>query len=299
MTAAQSAKIREEFIRAQQKALGKKITSLEQKMYSSILDKLIKELDVTPDGKIISNGKNVELSSVLNKIFKSIQQNELLDVIKAFSKDFTGVLELNASYFAILEADKKKLATIKKSTEETMRKRVGLSSGGKIVKKSYLDKLVKDPKVLKEMKDLTLKSITRGVSLNDYKRRMKTLVTGNESVNGAMVRHFDTFATDTYNQFDRATQKAYAVKLGLNAFRYAGGIIDTSRCFCEENNGKVFTSEEASKWKSRIGDDCGPVWNSDPYNPIEDLGGFGCRHTANFISNTEAIRARPELKGRI
>lgn len=299
MTAAQSAKLREEFIRSQQKILGNKITLLERKLFDAVLKQLIKKLEFTPDGKIKSDGKNVELASVLDKIFRGIQNNELLDVVKSFSKDFQGIKAFNKEYFAIIANDKKKIDAIAKEVDATLKKRLGISAKGVIVKRGYLDKLVKDNTVLKQIKTVTNKAITSGKSLSEYKAQMKIIIVGNSKVNGAMIRHFNQFASDTYNQFDSTTQKLFAKKLGLNAFIYAGGIIDTSRCFCEERNGETFTADEAKEWESLIGGDCGPIWEEDTYDPVVDRGGYNCRHSINWISDSEAIRRRPELKGRV
>ena len=94
-----------------------------------------------------------------------------------------------------------------------------------------------------------------------------------------------------FARHDRNVQKKYAERIGLRTFIYTGGLIQTSRDFCEDRNGKVFTIEEAEEWKDLN-------WDGKPeiYNPLIDLGGYNCRHFPAWISAKEAIRRRPDLK---
>ncbi|HNR55534.1 MAG TPA: hypothetical protein PKJ19_10215, partial [Flavobacteriales bacterium] len=105
---------------------------------------------------------------------------------------------------------------------------------------------------------------------------------------------------DTYQYLDRASSDAYATKLGLDAFIYAGGLIETSRDFCIKRNGKVFSRKEAER-----------EWPKDPtlprtkkeresgvlvgYDPLRDMGRWNCRHRIRFISDALAEQLRPDL----
>jgi hypothetical protein len=127
---------------------------------------------------------------------------------------------------------------------------------------------------------------------------MKSLLVGDERTNGALTRYLNTNLLDTYQVHDRSAGKVFAAKIGLRAFIYAGGKIRDSRCFCSQNNGKVFTSDEADAWANELNAECGPIWNESvdgKYVGIERMGGYGCRHTPDWISAAEAIRRRPEL----
>lgn len=298
MTYTQAAALKRKFIEERQKILKRKVTSLEEKLLDSIFNNLISELEVT-DGLIQSNGKNIDLASALNKIFSNFNNSEYLPIIKSFSKDFVGLQELNKTYFAILAEDKKKIESVSKQVNSIMEKTIGITSDGKIVSKGYLDRLVTDNTLQTELKTITYRAVTGGIPIKDYKDSIQRIIVGNDQVDGALQKHFNTFAYDTYTQFDRTSSKLYATKLDLKYFIYAGGEINTTRCFCDKNNGKVFSTEEAEEWKKLLNKDCGPIWNEKvdgPYDPIIDMGGYNCRHTPDYISFTVAKRLRPDLE---
>ena len=126
---------------------------------------------------------------------------------------------------------------------------------------------------------------------------------GAPGVDGAIVNKYKSFVFDTYQQHDSATAKVFAENLNLQCFIYAGGLIDTSREFCEKRNGKVFTLDEAKEWiddptlpRTKEERKTGQVLN---YDPVIDRGRWRCRHHINFIPNSWAIRLRPELKDKL
>lgn len=297
MTYSQVATLKRKFIEERQKILKRNVTSLESTLYDSIFNKLISDLELS-GGKIVSNNKNIDLTSALNSIFDTFNKSEYLPLIKAFSKDFQEIQKLNKTYFEVLAEDKKKLEAVSKQVNSVMEKTIGITKDGNVVSKGYLDRLVTDNTLQSEIKSLTYRAVTGGQSIVDYKDSIKRLVVGTDKIDGALNKHFNTFAYDTYNQFDRTSSKLYAVKLDLKYFIYAGGEIDATRCFCDNNNGKVFSTEEADRWRDLLGTDCGPIWNEDKdgtYDPIADMGGYNCRHSPNYISETIAKKLRPDL----
>lgn len=171
-----------------------------------------------------------------------------------------------------------------------------------ITNKSFLDKLITDESLKKKIKSEVLKGITQGKPVKELTKQLTEQIKGSDKVRGGLVRHFDQFMRDAYTQFDSSNAKDLAEGLGMKAFMYQGGKIKTSRCFCIEKDGKIFTLEEASKWKLDLNDDCGPIWNEEvdgKYNPTTMRGGYECRHSLDFMSNSLAIRLRPDLKGKI
>jgi len=67
--------------------------------------------------------------------------------------------------------------------------------------------------------------------------------------------------------FTRSINLAKGAEQGFERYLYSGGLIETSREFCIERDGKVFTLEEIQEW------DNGQGLPADVY-----LGGYNCRH---------------------
>lgn len=291
MTRQQVARLRNSFIEKSRVKLRRDVTALEKKLFTAILEKFISELDIADD-KIISNDKNINLVSAIEKIVTAFNNSDYLKVIRNFGTDLMKIQGMNKLYFQIVEEDRKKVERISEDVDKVMRKRVGLEVDGKIKKNGYLDKLVRDAKLKVKLKQYAYKSVINQKPLAEFKEGMKKLVVGQpeKKVNGLLQQHINTFAYDTYQQFDRSTGELFANKLGLRAFIYNGGKIKTSRDFCVKRNGKVFTVEEAKKWKDLEWDG-----KNKNYNPLQDAGGYGCRHTLDYIGDSLAKRLRPDI----
>lgn len=298
MTRAQFAKYKAELIAKQQEKLQKTISIAEKAMYKSILDKFINELELV-DGRVVSNGKNIESTAQIDRILDAFSKSGYLDIIKQFTGDLLTITSTNAEYFRILGEAKDRIPQAKNKANERLKKQLGINEKGQAKKNGYIDKLIKDKSLAKGIKKAIYKGIAGNVDLKKIQDDIKFVVEGTEEVNGALSRHLNTSLMDAYQSHDRNTGSEIALAIDISAFIYSGGLIGSSRCFCDSNNGKVFTRQEANKWKSKLNTDCGPIWNEEKdgdYDPIERMGGYGCRHSVDWISNAEAVRRRPELK---
>lgn len=77
--------------------------------------------------------------------------------------------------------------------------------------------------------------------------------------------------------FQRSVTLQKSEDLGLEYFLYAGGLIKTSRQFCIERAGKIFSIAEAKTWD-----------NEQDLPVIPYLGGWNCRHTMVFMDLEKA-----------
>ena len=73
--------------------------------------------------------------------------------------------------------------------------------------------------------------------------------------------------------FDGAVTILRSTVAGIDKFRYVGGLIATSRNFCQSHSGQTMTLKEINSiWKSQ-------TWGGKaPGNPFVVRGGYNCRH---------------------
>jgi hypothetical protein len=83
--------------------------------------------------------------------------------------------------------------------------------------------------------------------------------------------------------------------LGLKWFIYQGSNIKTTRPFCRKKAGKVFSVEEAAKWRNDP--DLVGKSSAATYNPLLERGRYNCRHHIGYISERLAKRLAPEKFG--
>lgn len=296
-------KLKAELLNKKESALLNTAEGLQRQLLEIVFDDFISKLDV--ENGIVKNTKaNKDRINSLNKIFERFQNGEFAKSLQILVSDFKDIHTLNVDYFS--QINKPKVKDIEKKVFDRLKVNLGIE-GNKLKTGGFLDSFIKDRKLLDKIKQTTLRAITsENITLKQYRDSVKGLITGKGKVEGGFVRHFKTFATDTFSLFDRQTNLEFANALNLKYAIYAGGLIETSRPFCEARNNKVFTTDEiklfgTSKDKyggysdKKTGDFQGKP-QTELYDPFTQCGGYNCRHTLNYISKALAVQLRPDLK---
>lgn len=302
MNRRQLSKLKREFIEDRQDAMKTIFTAAEKRLYEQIFDKIVSGFE-TENGALVASGKNLNITSELNGIFKQFNKSEYSKIIGKFSGELGQIVDMNSDYFRNVadSTTPERFNMVNKEVKSFMSKRIGLNNASEIVKDSYLDRLIKDETLKNKVKDKLLRGVTNKVPVKKLIKDLQDTIVGNDKVEGGLIQYFNTNIRDTYNQFDRTTSKLYADKLDLKYFVYQGGKIKTSRKFCLKHDGKCYSTDEAKLWEKQIGlkdskgKPTGPIANKSTYNPLVDCGGYNCRHSLDFISNSLAKRYRPDL----
>lgn len=266
------------YLEKRQELLASAVSDMQRVLYEQVLE----EIDaITAD------------PTKLDILFRKFTNTTHAKVIKQFAGDILSVGKLNGEYFKAIAEDvtTKDYAAIKKTADQYLLDRFGLTTKGEMVKDGFISTFIEDPTVKRQLKEFAYKSQSSGVGLQEFKKGFKEIITGTPEKNGAFERQYNTFAYDTYQQADAAIQEVYAEELGLTAFLYLGGVIKTTRPFCKERAGKVYLKSEIESWKDL--DFGGKPAN---YNPFKDRGGFRCRHHFSAITAKQAMRRRPDLE---
>ena len=117
-------------------------------------------------------------------------------------------------------------------------------------------------------------------------------ITGTPQYDGRLLAYSRQLVTDTIAVTDRAFTEIVAADLGLEWYRYLGGRIDTTRCFCNERNGKFYHKKEIELWGNRQGlGACsnGKGWDgmnraTDAQTIFAYVGGYNCQHSLLPVS---------------
>ena len=270
--------------------LRKSVNGLGRDLWSQVLDKYISLLEVE-EGRLISNASNQSLVQSINGIFKDWNDKDHLPVVEGYGKDLLTISSLNETYFDTFSTNSDLYSRTSKSIINDSRRALGLNTSGDFLSGGFLDNFTKDTRIQTELKNLSNGAINSRTPFADFKAQVRELLQGSDARQSRLQDYYQVFAYDTYQTYDRTESNKYAEALGMDAFIYGGGKIATTRQFCCQRNGLIWTKEEASKWKTLRFD--GKPKN---YDPLRDLGGFGCRHTTQWISNEVAARRRKDLE---
>lgn len=268
-----------------EKAINKSSSALTRVIFRLFLQRLKSE------NGIISQTINTNTNTLFAQAFKTFAQNEQKALTNRIVKDFSSIIGENENYYRdTAAADKSKQESIRK----IINKRLGIDEKGNLIKNGYMSGLLDDSQVRSQIQQFIYKEIMKGVGYEDMRESIKFFIQGNEEKLGAFNKYYRAFSYDTYAQVNRLIAAQYAEELGLEYFIYNGGIIETSRTFCIEKNGKVFSSKEADKWKEE------PTLTAVPsietYDWRTEAGGYNCRHSIDYISKETAFVLRPDLK---
>lgn len=283
---------------AQKKRL-RELNAIERVLFEKVWKGMLEELSVD-GGRITSKKGFVSLAKAIDAIFDAVESEHLGEFASNTAKDMQTVLTANTEQFKPL-APGKDIKAIRATVDGVMRKRLGIDADNGVVKRGYLDELVRNRAARDEVKKMVAKAVSGGVPMKKLERALKLKVQGTKNTSGVLERNIGGFVLDTYQIADAVTSNQFAQRLGLKYFIYSGGLIETSRAFCRKRNNKVFTTEEAAKWgddatlpRTKAEKDQGGA--PDDYVPLEDRGRWNCRHRILYIPEEEAFRLRPDLR---
>jgi hypothetical protein len=264
------------------------VSDSQQQLLRLIVDDFVDQLEVK-DGKILNSLKNKRLLTLIDQVYQKYSKTAGLEIVKGIVDGVQQITDFNSEYFSIM-AEPAKLVPIKDSVNTLLKTWLGIEPAtGNIKPNGYLDILVKDATVKNAIMDMVVRQISGGSGYKETKAAVKDFIIGNPGKTGALNKYYRNFVYDAFSQIDRATSQTYADGLGLDYAIFEGGLIKTSRQWCKEHNGKVYTRAEIADF------DPGDANKQPGYNPFTDLGGYGCRHHLNWIPKALAVAMRPEL----
>ena len=272
-------KKRSELIASLMSSMDGQVKDNQKKLLEKVLEKFVDKLEKDENGNVKNNDRNRNLLIQFDDIFKEYQKKEARDTVGLLLQSVGSIINFNQKYFSALDGQARTLPIIPK-VKDFMKVWLGIK-GDIVEPNGYLDKLVSNDPAKIALKNQAMKIVIGQEGFEDAKKQIKTLIDGNQNTMGALEKHHRNFAFDLYSQIDRATSDVIRNDLGFVFAIYEGGLIETSRIFCEEHDGNIYHISEIK--------DFNPTEAKPPnYNPITDLGGFGCRHHLNYISTALA-----------
>jgi len=303
---------KDEFITRREASLNKSVVRLQNMLISKLTREIIPMLD-TSGGRIKNTLRNYQLLQSLDRVYKDFSTTQRLAFVSEIGDTAQGLTGLNKQFFTITMGASlpATFAKVLSATETKMLTAIGIK-GGKILGGGFLDSLSANTELLTSVKNLMSQAVTSQVSTKDFIASMNDLITGSGEKPGGIESHLNRYAHDLYMQYDSAYATSLAEETGMKYFVYLGGKIEDSRDFCVALDGKVWTTEEAKKWKDwtpakgvypegykikQKDKNAVPSYiaSYDGYQPLVHRGGFNCRHHLGFIMQELAEEMRPDL----
>ena len=238
----------------------------QDKMFSGVL-RIVKNLDLNPDGSVKQTAKNMKnmiyIRSMLSRV---IRTNEYIRNVNKFTDEFTAVKELNDEYFTTLSDV---FNANKGFYNEILNQEI------QITKNSLIEAGI-DENIIKPVENVIKTNIGAGGQYKDLVEQLRTEILGDQERLGNLMRYSKQIAWDSIAQFNRNYSQAVTEDLGMEWFVYSTGLIADSRSYCRKRVGKYFHKKEVQdsarlKWE-------GKAKGTNASNIFTYAGGYNCRH---------------------
>lgn len=242
------------------------------------------------DGAFASSVRNISKANMVSRSLDTIRDGEMKAVMKSYAEELLEIPGRNAQYYFATGQDRAKVERIEKDLAH-IRALIGMREDGALLEGGYLYRLAQTDELREKLRAFLVASVATRQSVTDAQNALRRIIVGNKDADGALVSYFRRYAYDAHSTVREVNNLHFADELGMNWFVYQGGIIKTTRRFCEKKNGKVFSRQEALR-----------DWAKDPdlidkktvsqYRPLLDRGRYNCRHFLMWISDTAAEQRR-------
>ena len=159
----------------------------------------------------------------------------------------------------------------------SMAKILGIGKN-KIIKGSFLWNLGQFGELRQRMQDMVMNAVATSRKFSLLVRDIKPLFKSTKKQRSALSKYYLKYAYQPIMEMLNRTTYNIALKNGFTHFQYVGGLIEKSRDFCIERDGKTFTIEEGKSWNDL--DWAGKI---DGLDFFVQCGGYNCYHRLNFI----------------
>jgi len=265
-------------LRKAESGLLDKAATLERKLNAYMLNTLVPSLD-------ISNGKIKNTTANINKVNKASKLRSFMrTVINAsmyeyYDKQFNSLTGQTTRYFNAFEPT------------EAAQERI-TAKGEKIVE-GFLDSLFDNNDIVRSLQNTVKNAVTTSMESSDLKTLLTDQIKGKKDKLGVIGSYHSKNGRDEFQAYSRTLDNNFSTTLNLNYAIYAGGEINTTRVFCDERNGNVYTREVILSWNHTPATWVGRKENNEI---LVDMGGYNCRHDFDWISYALARRLNPSIK---
>lgn len=270
--------------------LDKTVQKAQPKLFDTVLTGVLENVGVDRNGKILTNTASLNALNSFSKVYAKFADQYSTIFATELYRGLMKTVDLNIPYFSELIPDAVQLIKISEKAKIFINSWLGVEKGS-MIQNGYLHKMLLSENVTRQIQDYMATSITTQKGFFETKEGLQYLIEDNPGKNGILKRYYRNFVYDSISVTDRVTADIYRGDLDLQFAIYEGGLIETSRKFCVDHNGKVYHITEIENFKPDSG-----IPRDGTYNPLSDGAGYGCRHYYNWITDSMALMLREDAK---
>lgn len=246
----------------------------------SLYRELLKLLNLETDGDdIIRSAANISrIDQIINDYRATVYSSSYAKAVKTYSDEFAKQKELNDQLIESLGF-------------ETSATRSAIGAADFVLattRRSAVEILIGDASLESRffgiIKSTLLESVNTASTYTSMVDRLSTVVLGDARREGQLLNWVKQVAHDSFAISDRSYTHTAGEELGVEWYRYMGGIIKDTRPFCDERNGKYYHVSEVQAWPTTAGNWAGRMPNTDSTTIFDKCGGYRCQHSLVMVS---------------
>ncbi len=265
-------------------AFQSNVERLQRRIYNRITE-LIGQLE-TRDGQIVMSEANLLRVQQINDELKQVlNSREYIDAVRKFTDEFENQKVINNDYFKKAFGDEFTETRLANQLVRNSQRNAFELLAGQAAEQNFIVPI----------KAQLEQAVASGSSYAETVKGIRTLVEGDENIDGNLLRYSKQVSWDAFALSDRSYTNAIAEDLEAEWFRYSGGIVKDSRCFCVDRDRQYFHYKEIEAFGN--GEDLGEcntgdgTWQGQMKGTNSSTifivaGGYNCRHTWSPVSIT-------------
>jgi len=210
--------------------------------------------------------RSKQINKFRSELEKIILAGAMADGFKILLESYKDLVNVANSYFSLLSTNYKKELYKEIYKDSILFLKESLTGAG-------VSQFVVNP-IVDKIYEQNIKGIT--------KKELKSFIKELFEKNGGKSRYIEQITVDSLYQMTANYSMQISEDLGIQYYYYAGTKIKTTRSFCENRYGKVYTKKEVQEWANLTWQ--GKVPGTDKNSIFYYRGGYNCRHTLRPIS---------------
>lgn len=257
-----------------------------EKLQRNLFNKIVEQIGQleTKDGQIVMSESNLYKVQQINDELKQVLNGkEYINAVRDFTNEFDTQKAINDEYFKkAFGSDFSESRIANQLVRNAQRNAFELLAGSSA-----------EINFITPIKSQLEQAVASGSSFKDTITGIRDFVEGTPEADGRLLKYSKQIASDSFALSDRAYTNALAENLDLEWYRYSGGLVKGSRCFCIERDMQYFHYKEIEGWGR--GEDLGVcdlgdgTWAGEMDGTNESTifivaGGYKCGHTIMPVS---------------
>lgn len=259
---------------------GTQAVVLQQKLIDMINSELLTNLTIV-DGQVVNSPENYRTIYNFENIWQDYSDAYFTPAVQSIATDALKVTAFSNQYFKQLGITGSNATQLLTASAQNIDLMMGIERVGKqmqFIPGGYMDRLLQGAEVRDTVMSVLTDSVSVKTGFKELYSTMQDAVSGSDQVDGVMQQYFRGYVYDTFSGVQSAYDNYVGEAAGMNSFVYAGTIIKTTREFCREHVGGVFTRKDIEAWRDM--DWQGKNWDA-PFEVAR--GGYNCRHDLRWI----------------